>query len=65
MNENIKIKIKDKYGTIKRFSREVGIPQAQLYNKLNGSRPITKPERILIAMKLEEDVTTLFENTGR
>lgn len=60
MNEELKAKIKDKYGTIKKFSREVGIPQAQLYNKLAGSRPITKPERILIALKLDEDVEELF-----
>ena len=60
MNEELKAKIKDKYGTIKRFSREVGIPQGQLYSKLAGYRPISKPERILIALKLEEDVDELF-----
>lgn len=61
MNEQLKRKIKDKYGTIKRFSGEVGIPQMQLYNKLNGSKPLSKPERILIAMMLGEDESSLFE----
>ena len=57
MNEVLKKKIRDKYGTLKKFSTEIGIPQSQLYNKLNGSRPLTKPEQILISMMLEEDVT--------
>lgn len=60
MNERLKAKIKQKYGTFKVFSREIGIPQQQFYNKLNGSRPITKPERILIAKVLEEDEAELF-----
>ena len=54
MNEKVKAKIKAKYGTIKRFSQEIGIPQYQLYNKFNGSRPFTKPEKILIELMLEE-----------
>lgn len=62
MNEKLKRKIKEQYGTIKHFSKEIGISQMQLYNKLNGSRPITKPERILIALKLGEDENSLFDS---
>ena len=54
MNERVKEKIIAKYGTIKRFSEEIGIPHRQLYNKLNGCKPLTKPEKILIEMMLEE-----------
>ena len=61
MNEKVKGKIREKFGTIKRFSQEIGIPQYQLYNKLSGSRPLKKPERILIAMLLEEDERGLFD----
>lgn len=61
MNEKLKRKIRDQYGTIKRFSGEVGIPQYQLYNKLNGSKPLSRPERKLIALMLGEDEGSLFE----
>lgn len=61
MNETVKRKIRDKYGTLKAFSDEIGIPQYQLYNKLNGSRPLRKSERILIALMLEEDERGLFD----
>lgn len=54
MNEKVKEKIIVKYGTLKRFSEEIGIPQYQLYNKLNGTRPLRKSEKILIEMMLEE-----------
>lgn len=61
MREELKEKIIVKYGSIKAFSEVIGIPQMQLYQKLDGRRPLRKSEKILIALMLEEDERGLFD----
>lgn len=54
-NDKLKGAIIAKYGTYTAFSKEIGINPQQLSAKLNGHRPVTKPERILWSMLLEEN----------
>lgn len=60
MYELARLIINEKYGSINKLSKEIGVEAANLYAGFKGTKPLFPKYKKLIAEALEADEKTLF-----
>ena len=60
MYEAIRERINDKYGSINKLSKLLGIASNDLYCAFAGTKPMFPKYKVLIAIALDEEIEELF-----